>query len=156
MTASIPRAKPSGALRLFLHMPMWFFQLGLGGFMPWWVMLTTVGRRTGQPRRVVLDIMKRDGQALFVLAAFGGNADWIQNLQARPALQAQLGWRTYPARATFLSGDSAGDFMADFYRQRPAYTRAVMRSVGETVPDAETARRLSAGMVLVRIEPAAG
>jgi len=51
MCAGGVRSKPRGLLRLFFRMPVWMFRFGFGGLMPWWIMLTTVGRKSGQPRR---------------------------------------------------------------------------------------------------------
>jgi deazaflavin-dependent oxidoreductase (nitroreductase family) len=152
MATEALRAKPRGLLRLFFRMPVWLFRLGLGGFMPWWVLLTTVGRKSGKLHRTVVDIVQRDGDAVYLIAAYGYRADWVRNLEANGVLKAQIGWRKFDARAAFLPREHAGNLLVDFYRRRPGYTRAVMRSVGVEIRDENDVRAGAAKMLVVRVD----
>jgi hypothetical protein len=50
---------------------------------PGWVPLTTVGRRTGLPREVLLPCERfRDG--LIVISTYGWRSDWIRNIGRDP------------------------------------------------------------------------
>ena len=56
------------------------------------LLLTTTGRRTGQPRTSAL-IYGRDGDDYLVIASKGGaphHPQWYQNLTARPAAEIQV------------------------------------------------------------------
>jgi F420H(2)-dependent quinone reductase len=69
--------------------------------------LTTVGRRSGQPRRNGLYYLE-DGLNLVVVASNAGSAHdpaWWLNLQARPDAQAQLGPERRPVRARRAEGE---------------------------------------------------
>jgi len=55
--------------------------------------LTTVGRRSGRPRSVMLTSPIRDGEAIVVVASRGGDdrhPDWLLNLQAEPRVEVAL------------------------------------------------------------------
>jgi deazaflavin-dependent oxidoreductase (nitroreductase family) len=55
--------------------------------------LTTVGRRSGQPRSVMLTSPVRDGEAIVVVASRGGDdrhPDWLLNLRAQPRVEVAL------------------------------------------------------------------
>jgi deazaflavin-dependent oxidoreductase (nitroreductase family) len=65
------------------------------------ILLTTVGRRTRQPRVVPLNF-STDGDRLWVIASAGGAAkdpDWYRNLVANPEVTIEHGAETFPARA---------------------------------------------------------
>lgn len=65
------------------------------------LLLTTTGRRTGTARTVPL-LYLRDGDALVVVASFGGHPhhpDWYLNLVDEPAAVARVGGIRHPVRA---------------------------------------------------------
>ncbi len=56
--------------------------------------LVTVGRRSGQPRAVMLTSPLRDGDAYVVVASRGGDdrhPDWFLNLRDEPRVQVSVG-----------------------------------------------------------------
>ena len=65
--------------------------------------LTTVGRRSGLPRSVMLTSPVRDGEAIVVVASRGGDdrhPDWLLNLQTEPRVEVALrGGPRRPMRA---------------------------------------------------------
>jgi F420H(2)-dependent quinone reductase len=66
------------------------------------LLLTTTGRRSGEPRTSAL-IYLRDGDRLVVVASNGGSdrpPAWLLNLQANPGVGVQIGTRQFSARAT--------------------------------------------------------
>jgi deazaflavin-dependent oxidoreductase (nitroreductase family) len=63
--------------------------------------LTTLGRRSGKPRRTML-IYGRDGDRYVVVASNGGAAQhplWYGNLREHPEVQLQVGAERFRARA---------------------------------------------------------
>lgn len=55
--------------------------------------LTTIGRKSGQPRAVMLTSPLREGSAVVVVASRGGDDKppaWLLNLQANPAVEVSL------------------------------------------------------------------
>jgi deazaflavin-dependent oxidoreductase (nitroreductase family) len=60
--------------------------------------LTTIGRRTGEPRTVELWFVL-DGRTVHFLAGGGEDAQWVRNADAEPAVRLRIGQRTYRGRA---------------------------------------------------------
>ena len=77
------------------------------------LLLTTVGRRSGQPRPVIVGYL-RDGDDVIVAdvnIAKPAVPSWVLNLRAHPEAEVQLGRERYQARAEFLEGeDRAGQW----------------------------------------------
>lgn len=55
----------------------------------WQCLVTTVGRKSGQPRPVPLGYLVRDG-AVWVLAGYGPHTAWLRNVEERPRVQLRL------------------------------------------------------------------
>jgi F420H(2)-dependent quinone reductase len=65
------------------------------------LLLTTTGRRSGEPRTTSLIYLK-DGERLVVVASNGGSdhpPSWLLNLQAQPSVMVQVGRNRFSARA---------------------------------------------------------
>jgi deazaflavin-dependent oxidoreductase (nitroreductase family) len=70
------------------------------------LLLTTTGRKTGQPRRTAL-IYRADGPDYVIVASYGGSPEhpqWYSNLVADPAVTVQVGTETFAARARTATG----------------------------------------------------
>ena len=145
--------------RWFLRVPELVFTLHLSRFVPRLVMIVTTGRRTGRPRRVVLDVARDDGRTLWVLAGDGYQARWLKNLLADPRCEIRHRGRRYAALATVTApdatreaGDLAGDLAVEIYRRRRFYTTVMYLLIGERIHGEKDVRRLSAGTVPVAFE----
>jgi len=65
-------------------------------------LLTTIGRKSGQPRTTPLNCTP-DGDRWLLVASYGGDdrdPQWFKNLQANPEATLQIGGETFPVRAT--------------------------------------------------------
>ena len=65
------------------------------------LLLTTKGRKSGQPRRIPI-IFSRDGDNVVLIASKGGapaNPAWYENLVADPIVQVQIKGDKFKARA---------------------------------------------------------
>ena len=60
--------------------------------------LTTIGRRSGEPRTVELWFVLH-GRSVHFLAGGGERAQWVQNAAVEPAVMLRLGQRTYAGHA---------------------------------------------------------
>ena len=70
--------------------------LNLGSGMPV-LMLTTTGRKSGQPRETMLTSPLQDGDKVMLVASKGGddrNPAWFLNLRENPAVTVMMGGRT--------------------------------------------------------------
>ena len=69
------------------------------------LLLTTTGRRSGEPRTRALIYLK-DGERLVVVASNGGSdhpPSWLLNLQAHPGVGVQIGLNKFSAQASVAS-----------------------------------------------------
>ena len=117
---SLQREKPGPLLRMLLPMMRWlrpniitplhvrlYPLLGgrrVGGSR---LLLTTVGRRSGQPRKVIVACL-RDGDNVIVNdvpLARPALPSWVLNLRAHPQAEVRLGLARYQARAEPLEGE---------------------------------------------------
>lgn len=97
-----------------------------------WIVLETVGRRTGRPHVVVLDVIDHDAGAdrYYVQPAYGDAADWVRNVRREPRVTARVGRRRFPARVRDVTGPEGADAMLRFVRAHPWYARIVAWFVG--------------------------
>jgi deazaflavin-dependent oxidoreductase (nitroreductase family) len=71
------------------------------------ILLTTTGRKSGQPRTVPV-VPFFAGDDMFVMASMGGSPTdpaWYQNLRANPDVLVQLGPDEWRARAATVEGE---------------------------------------------------
>ncbi len=115
-------------MRWLLRAPVLVYRIGLGGQMragpmlggllPGHLMLTTVGRTSGRPRRVVVDMWQDTAtDSYYVASGFGEHADWYRNLQANPEVRVQVGWRKLRAHASTLAEEEAEEQILGRWRQ---------------------------------------
>src|SRR3954471_15680785 len=73
----------------------------LAGVVPWWVLLETVGNRTGATRRTPLAAGPMDGGAMLLIAVHGRASGWVRNIEAQPQvrLRHRGQWRGAPPPA---------------------------------------------------------
>ena len=119
------------------------------------VMLTTVGRKSGQPRRAVVDVLKHDAatDTYYVVSAYGGLSDWYRNLEANPAVKVQARRRRFSARAATLPPDEAEEALLDYWRRHRLYVRTMFRLIGLKAGTEEEARVAADEMRVVAIRP---
>ena len=66
--------------------------------------LTTTGRRTGQPRMITI-WFAAVGDRVYLLAGGRGEAHWVRNIEADPAVRVQIGQRTFEGRGRPVEGE---------------------------------------------------
>jgi deazaflavin-dependent oxidoreductase (nitroreductase family) len=142
--------RPGLLLRWFYRAPVLMYRIGLGRLMLGQVMLTTVGRKSGQPRRAVVDLLKHDAatDTYYVVSAYGGGSDWYRNLEANPAVKVQTRGRRFSARAATLPPDEAEEVLVDYWRRHRLYARTMLRLIGLKAATEEEAR-VAAGVLKV-------
>ncbi len=96
-----PREEKIGSalIKVWSRLNTWSYRLSggrIGGRFPVGVpvlLLTTVGRKSGQPRTAPLLYLK-DGDSYVVVASKGGmshHPEWFKNLEANPAVDVEVG-----------------------------------------------------------------
>ena len=97
-------------------------------------LLTTTGRKSGQPRTTPLNIVA-DGDRWLLIASYGGDdrdPQWFKNLQANPEATIQLGAETIPVRATVANPEERKDLwpkVVSIYKGYDGYQRKTSRDI---------------------------
>ena len=87
------------------------------------LLLTTIGRKSGEARTVPLPYFAH-GDAFLVVASFAGNAKnpaWYANLIANPDVRLQAGFRKMAAKARLATGDERVTLWSAITAAAPMY-----------------------------------
>jgi deazaflavin-dependent oxidoreductase (nitroreductase family) len=148
---------PRGLARLVWRAPIWIYRLGLGGLLgERFVLLNHVGRKSGQPRQAVLEVVSHDPEtgAYVVAAGFGEKSDWYQNAMVHPQVSIQVGRKRMDARAERLPLAQATQVMLDYNRRHPAALRTLAGILGYRTDGSEADVRYLAGIIpIVKLTP---
>jgi deazaflavin-dependent oxidoreductase (nitroreductase family) len=113
--------------------------LGGPGILPT-LLLTTTGRKSGEPRALPL-IYGTKGDSYIVIASKGGMPThplWFLNLEAQPECELQVGSKTLSVRARFAEGgerDEIWQQMVEVYPPYADYQKATERTIPVVVLD---------------------
>ncbi|HUA15178.1 MAG TPA: nitroreductase family deazaflavin-dependent oxidoreductase [Verrucomicrobiae bacterium] len=136
------------AIWYFFRAPIHLYQWHLGWILGHrFVLLTHTGRRTGKLRQTVLEVLeyRTSGPEVVVMGGFGRESDWIQNIEALPNVQIDIGSRHFPACAHALSEEEAVEALKGYeYRNRwmaPVVRFALGRLVGWRYTSSDEDRR---------------
>ncbi|MHA6783283.1 nitroreductase family deazaflavin-dependent oxidoreductase [Pseudonocardia saturnea] len=114
--------------------PIALFRLGLGALLGTrFVLLTHTGRRTGVSRRVVLEVVGRDGSGYLVASGYGPRAQWFRNIIAEPHVRFQVGRHRHTGVARPLPPAESGRLLAEYAHRHPRTAATLMRTVGQDV-----------------------
>jgi len=68
---------------------------------PGWVLLTTMGRKSGLPREVLLPCERFDASVL-VISTYGWRSNWIRNIQRHPGVRVASAGGTLEGQAEII------------------------------------------------------
>jgi deazaflavin-dependent oxidoreductase (nitroreductase family) len=111
-----------------LHTPLYRLTGGAIGHRTGWVrnlLLTTVGRKSGQPRTVPVTYMS-DGDDFVLVASHGGSDKhpaWWLNLEANPSATVQVGRETLAVTAHRAEGDERARLWPMLVEMNPLFGR---------------------------------
>ncbi len=111
--------------------PVFAYAIGLGPLIGRLVLLlTTIGRKSGQPRVTPLVYEERDGVFL-IASARGPEADWLHNIQRNPNIQVRVGRRQFAARAELVTdATKIADYLGRQLIQNPGMFGRIMQMEG--------------------------
>lgn len=137
-------------LRLFLRSPIGLYRMGLGFLMgKRFIMLEHVGRKSGEIRRTVLEVVLNAAAAVYIAAGWGSSSQWFRNVQANPSVVFHHGSKRYEAKAVVVDQAEARRVMDAYADAHPkaldrlaslmiddpgATTEERARQVAETIP----------------------
>lgn len=131
--------------RRLMRAPIWIYKARAGAiFGSRILMLEHIGRKSGEPRYAVLEVVGHPSPDTYVVASgFGRNAQWFRNIQANPRVRVFVKSHA-PALATarVLDQDEADQTLAA-YRSRHARAWEQLKPVleetlGEPITDTDT------------------
>ena len=94
------------------------------------IRLTTIGRKTGRPHRVLLNMFPIDGKYMVVGSNAGADnhSDWFLNLQATPAVAVELSGTQNEAVARITEGQERDRLWAEVVSADPSYSEYLVRT----------------------------
>ncbi len=109
-------------VRWFARAPIWLFRARLGAvFGSRLLMLEHVGRTSGQPRLVVLEVVDHPTPSRYVVVSgFGERAQWFRNVQTNPTVRVFVASRKpAPASAHQLDADTSSAALGRYAGAHP-------------------------------------
>lgn len=145
-------------LRALLRAPIGLYKIGLGRLLGQrFLLLHHTGRKTGLPRRTVLEVVDHDGTSdtYYVAVGFGPGSDWFKNLRHNPAAAIEVGSRKLAVSAHPLDTQEGADLMTSYARRNPKAAAMLARYMGFEVDgsEADYAQLPSLGLQFVALRP---
>ena len=128
---------PHGLMRWLLRAPVWLYGLGLGGLLgDRFLLLMHIGRKSGQLRQSVLEVVEHDEAtgAYVIASGWGEKSDWLRNIQKNPNVLVQTRGHRFEATAERLGQEQATSVAHDYARRHPSAFRALAgRMIGQSL-----------------------
>lgn len=124
------RTSPRGLQRLFLRLPIALYHWGIGGMLgKRFLLLTHTGRKSGQIRQTMLEVVSHDRErsAYIVASGWGKQAQWFQNVMQHAMVTIQVGHHQMAAQATQLSDEQATTTLSAYALRHPRAFRTLSR-----------------------------
>ncbi|MDZ8201420.1 nitroreductase family deazaflavin-dependent oxidoreductase [Microbacterium sp. SSW1-59] len=104
-----------------MRLPIPMYRHGFGWMLgDRFVMIEHLGRSSGEPRFVVVEIISRDRNVIRVASGFGTRSQWYRNLVANGVAYLSTGRaRRVPARVRILSAAESDRVLAAYARANP-------------------------------------
>jgi deazaflavin-dependent oxidoreductase (nitroreductase family) len=143
-------------LRYLFRSPLLAWRLGLGSLLGQiLVVLTARGRKSGKPRRTVVEYLPLRGN-LYVVAAYAPRADWYRNIMAHPYVTAQTWQGAESLKATRVTeADELRAVLEHFRRRNPVMVDWYLKSLGLDPQDIEEVLAHRDQIYILRLAPTA-
>jgi len=155
---SMLHQRPQGLLRFVFRIPIWLYRLHLGRLLGQrFLLLTHIGRNSGQARQTVIEVVKHDRQSdsYFVASGWGKKSDWYRNIHKNPDVVINVGRRKLQVRAEDIPLPEAIDILGEYAQRYPlAFKELTGLFLGERLqPNRESGQRLAEMMPMVAFRP---
>lgn len=131
--------------RRLMRAPIWVYKARAGALLTSrLVMLEHVGRKSGAPRCVVLEVVDHPAPDTYVVASgFGTKAQWFRNIRANPRVRVYAGSHPpAPATARILGQQEADSALAAYIgRHRRAWEQlkpVLEETLGSEITETDT------------------
>jgi deazaflavin-dependent oxidoreductase (nitroreductase family) len=147
---------PRGIARAVFRAPILLYRMGMGGLVDLFhiLILTTRGRRSGQPRFTPVEY-RRHGSKYYVISAWGDRPNWYHNLRDDPVVTMRQGKRIFQARAAVVENQSEALLVLHLFRRpNPLLYDIILARVGNIQTlDPRTLPDLATQYTIVRFDP---
>src|SRR5690625_2442833 len=118
--------------RWLMRLPIGLFRSGLGWVLgPRLLMIEHLGRRSGKPRYVVVEVLERGPGRFIVASGFGPGAQWYQNLRANYVAYLSTGLiRRARAHPRFLEEQESRGVLEEYGAAHPRAYRILREAMG--------------------------
>jgi len=153
----LTQKKPAGILRAFFRAPILLYCLHLGWlFGSRFLLLTHTGRKSGQPRQTVLEVVsynKKTG-TYYVAVAWRKKTDWYLNILQTSRVDVQVGNRQFEAEANQTSREEAERVLWEYAQKHPIALRELSSMMlGERLdPTREACARIAETIPLIALK----
>lgn len=94
----------------------------IAGYVPWWSLLETTGRKSGRPRRNPVG-NGLHGDIFWIVAEHGSSAGYVRNIKANPNVRVRVGGRWRSGKATPMPNDDARERQRQLRPVNAAFVR---------------------------------
>lgn len=118
--------------RWLVRAPIHLYRTGLGFlFGSRMLMLRHTGRKSGETRYVVLEVVDRPAPGEYVIVSgFGAQAQWYRNIQANPHVRVSTGiTRNRPALAIPMTPEESTDALTHYIHHHPTAWKKLRASI---------------------------
>jgi deazaflavin-dependent oxidoreductase (nitroreductase family) len=134
----------------------WLYAVGLGPVIGKIILLlTTTGRKSGQPRVTPLQYEAINGE-YYLGAARGLQADWVRNLQVNPQVEVRVGAKHFQGRAEIVTDPvRMADFIEIRLQRHPLMLGLILQKAHglSKHPSRAELERIAASEALIIIHP---
>jgi len=124
---------PRGLSRLAFRFPIFLYHAHLGWMMGYrFVLLTHTGRKSGQLRQNVLEVVRYDKATggCIVASGWGDKSDWYRNVTANPKIFFQIRGKRSAGNAERLSPEEGAKELLDYAHRYPMALRELAQIMG--------------------------
>lgn len=94
----------------------------VAGYVPWWALLETRGRKSGKPVRNPVG-NGFEGTTFWIVAEHGSRAGYVRNIKANPEVRVRVGGRWRSGTAHVLPDDDSRERQRTMRRFNAAFVR---------------------------------
>jgi deazaflavin-dependent oxidoreductase (nitroreductase family) len=127
------RRRPGRLALAVFRLPLLLYRRGWGWLLgDTFLLLVHAGRTTGRRYCTVAMVLRYDPRIreAVICSAWGKDADWIRNIQGRPALQVQIGRDSFTPQQGFLSEEESLAVLSEFQHRHPQRSRLLASVLG--------------------------
>ena len=114
------KGSPRGIKRMLFRAPIGLYRSRLGFLLGTrFLMLEHVGRKSGETRRTVLEVVLNEEDAVYVASGWGTSSQWLRNIEANPSVVFHLGSKRYETTAVIVDQAEARRVMDVYAAKHP-------------------------------------